>query len=177
MSSTPDDPFADHAADGDEDRFTRLQESPLWAELMAHEPRVPGADRALGETLGAVAFVVVIGTVLTIGFLGVCAPLAAIPIVMMGGLLAIILRRPKAPDQALPVDRVPAIVGDTRASYAEVDHGRQETTMHLTLELRDGARREVLLLPHLEHAVAKGDFGVAYLRGTTLVDFQRVQSA
>jgi hypothetical protein len=160
-----------------DERFALLEASPLLAELLAQEPDERAPRGSIAGTLAALALAFMVLGALAIVLFGVCAPLGFLPLAGMGVLLVQLLRPQPVVNPGQPVERFSAVVHGTRTGLAGDTEAQAETVVTTELETADGGRRDVVTSERLLERLSRGDFGVAYVRGGVLVDFQRVESA
>lgn len=168
-------PFGDVAA-----RFAAIEGTAELEELLQATPYVKnplGTASLVGSTVAA-AFAIVVGVVVTIGMATAFPPLALVPLATVGLVLFNLGSTwiKSARFERQPLSRRTAMVVSTRTKIT--GGGRDQGTSthyYATLQFPDGERRELEALEHVVGAVAPGDLGVAYGKGSYLVEFRRVQ--
>lgn len=165
----------------DEARFAALDAAANLETLMGHTPGFILPGTLASRVFGGVFLVVFVGFALTIsgGILASGAPkiMVLAPITIVG--LAVFtmgrgasrgLKNLKA-----PLERRKAMIRDERVSM-DGHSDRPTRTQHFTLlEYPDGSREEFRVDARTAGQMAPGDMGIAYIRGTALIDFKRVR--
>ncbi len=153
-------------------RFRALEAHADFSAWMQHTPANPRIHK-----LALLAFVLglmVIGLLLAGGIATICAPLAFVPMILVGfgiyGLLRQFLQSSGA-DQA-HLDRLPLLIVGERTQIT--GEGATTTRYLHTVELRDGTQRDLETARNIIHRVQIGHMGIGFVRGTTLVEFARL---
>ena len=152
-------------------RFEALRAHPRFEEAMRAEPAAAASPQR-GVLILAVVGGVLVAVALSLGLAFLCAPLAILPLVALGvgGFFAAGQLRESFGGARQPLERRPALVLDERT---HVTDGTGPARQHyLTLEFEDGRQSEHRTEGDQADATTPGQAGVAYLRGTRLVDFR-----
>jgi len=161
----------------DDARFAAAQAHPIHGEALAR----PAPPPQLAPVVAAALFLVmwlVIGAIILAAFaehggLFVLFPLAilAFGVVAVGSTAVRALRK-----AAAPVERALAVVLDKRTdttTHGVGDDRQTVTRYHVTLQFRDGTRRELATTARITGEIVRGDIGLAVARGGDLIDFHR----
>lgn len=160
--------------------LAEVERHPQLRAWRAHRPSSLGAALGLGVmVVFGLAFSALAG-LMVIGFGravqgGALFTLAPLVFVVAGLAMALTAVVRGVRHFGSPLLRRPALVLDERV---EVSGGGGDssatTTYYATLELAGGERREYRTGGRVAGALASGDYGLAYLRADTLLDFRRV---
>jgi hypothetical protein len=158
------------------ERFDALRAHAHARELLAATPPSPaGRWRELGCVVFSLAAFVVVGLGMMLVASALFPPFVAIvAAILVFGLIAVgaeAWRRMRA--VAAPLERLEACVIDERVAIVGGD-GATRTRYFVTLSFPDRTRRELEAVAPVAGAVTRGDMGIAFLRGETLIDFRRV---
>lgn len=155
-----------------EERFQHVQESPRYADLMAHIPAAGSGSRFNFETLMIVVFATCVTGVMALGFATTCAPLGILPIAFLAFLLVQVFKKPKDDHTGAPLERKLVRVVATRAQITPGDGAQGQSQLYVTLESVSGEASEHPALAELSRHLREDTIGVAYLRGSTVIDLQ-----
>ena len=158
-------------------RFQALERHPDVARALAAAPDSPSPGARVAAGFVALIALLAAGALVTLGLAMFFPPLAVVPVTLalLGAFLVVRdvvrnLRRSREPEL-----RGPALIADEHTRFSGGAGDRSVTTRHaVTLEFRDGSRREVALAEDVAGTIGAGDMGVASLQGDLLVRFQRV---
>jgi pimeloyl-ACP methyl ester carboxylesterase len=158
-------------------RFEALQRHPDAVRALASVSSSPSPGARVAAAFVALIALLAAGLLVTIGLVMFFPPLAIVPVTLalLGAFLIVRdvarnLRKSREPEL-----RGPALVADEHTRFSGGAGDRGVTTRHaVTLQFRDGSRREVALAEDLPGTIAAGDMGIASLQGDVLVAFQRV---
>ena len=160
-------------------RFAALERHPEVTRALAAAPAAPGPGTRVAVGFVALIVLLAAGLLVTIGLAMFFPPLAVVPVtlVLLGAFVIVrdVARNLRASRE--PELRGLALVADEHTRFSGGAGDRSVTTRHaVTLQFRDGSRREVALAEELPGTLATGDIGVASLQGDLLVRFQRVEA-
>ncbi len=155
------------------DRFEALERHPDFPELMKYAP----PSRGRGWLIFVIGFgVVFIAVCIVMLFAGPGSTpfgfflVAALMILLVLGLMGYLFFRWRRLN-ALPLERVPAMILDKRTEVSSGDY----TYYYVTLELRNGHRQEYAAEGKLYGLVSHDDMGIAYIKDRSLLDFRRLK--
>ncbi len=157
-------------------RFEELERHPQLASAMAVDVPRPSTARVIPFVFFAV-FWCAIGGAVTLGFASAGGFLALAPLAMVIAGLVMVVRLigTQLAFARAPLERKLAVAIDERTRVSGGgEHSSASTTYYVTLQTRDGARREVKATDGVAGFVTRGDIGVACLRANVLVAFHRI---
>jgi len=153
------------------ERFRALEGHADYSAWMRHTPSVQRLDvKALFVfVLGSI----VVGVILVGGMATICAPLAVVPMILVGfGVFGILRTFLEARDTAqVPVERLPLIVIDERTNIAGTGSGSAQTRYVHTVVLADGSQRELESTGETVASLRPGRIGIGFVRGGRIVEF------
>ncbi|HTJ46887.1 MAG TPA: DUF2500 family protein [Kofleriaceae bacterium] len=162
------------------ERFDQAKRDPSYERALALDPPAP----KLWQTILPVAvfsiFWIGIGGAVVAGFAKGGGAMVLFPIFILGfGLVMMgVTVRTAVTKARAPVMRQLAVVVDERTEIHTTGSGDSRSThtrYFATLQFKDGDRLECGTSGALSGAIAKGDIGLAVLRGGDLVDFHRIR--
>jgi hypothetical protein len=167
-----------HAPLGDiETRFLALESHPSLPQLLRHRPRTSRAAASMmGQSLFGLVFTG-FSLLLFVTFAAMGGLLAIFPLGFMGlGVLITLTGMRKAQQyRSAPLERMRAAVVDERLRVSGGgENTRAATTYFASLHFPAGDRREFEVSEETAGSIAPGDVGIAFLKGSLLVDFLRV---
>jgi hypothetical protein len=159
-----------------EARFEALERRPELASAGSHRPST--AKHSLGAAGGIVGagMFVVVAAVMTMGFAGVAGPCAIAPLAFVGIGIALLVHQVSRGVKftQAPLRHEPALVVDERMKVSGGGESQARTQYFVSLQKRDGGRREFEADARLAGALTEGDMGVAWFKADVLVDFKRL---
>lgn len=176
----PDAPrIAPHEYVTHAERFEAAGRAEGYAAAMAHAPAASSLPGILGPLAG------IAGVGVFFGVLMPPAPASAPPVFKVGklamatimvGVFAYLLVKGIRFHRA-PLERLVAVVLEERTEVREVGKkGRTRSHYFVTLQRRDGTRRECETSGAVAGQVTRADIGVAYVKGQRLVGFRRLEA-
>jgi len=154
-----------------EERFGALEGHADYSAWMRYTPSVQRLDvKALfAFILGSI----VVGVILVGGMATICAPLAVVPMILVGfGIFGMLRTYLEARSTAqVPVERLPLIVLDERTNIAGTQSGSAQTRYIHTVLLADGSRRELESTGETVASLQPGRIGIGFVRGGRIVEF------
>jgi len=171
----PRPPTADEMA---EEGFRRLKEHPNLPALRRHRPKSSGFVHGYIAASVVGVFFTIISLVIFTGFKSFEPPISLFPLLFtFVGIGLVIFGVSRAIRFAnAPVERELVRVAGERVSVSGGgENSSASTTYYVTLEYEDGQRAEYHATGRTAGQVSEGDFGMAYLKESVLVDFRRVR--
>lgn len=162
-------------------RFRALDAAADLETLMAHTPAMLRPAKVASGLFTVVFLVVFVGISLTIagGIVATGAPkfMVLFPILIAVLGVAGIGRGASREVRNLgsPLERRKALIRDERTKVHGHSDGPTSTRHFALLEYPDGSREEFRVEARTAGQLAPGDMGIAYIRGTALIDFKRVR--
>lgn len=160
------------------ERFEIAEHDPEVERLMALEPGLTAATASdVGATMRPLVACIVL-VVISIAFASNHAGILTLfPLAMAGIVLFKTLKNAAGAVElrTATTERSIARVADERTEVRGAND-RTHTTYFVTLESKDGARREYRVDAAMAGRVAPNDLGVAYVRADRLLDFRRVNA-
>ena len=163
------------------ERYDRVAASPHYQVALAHTPTAPvGADIAMGIVIAVVGVAFLIfsqGMMSSTGGVGQAGGLfralfAIVPIIFVVAGIVFVVRALSF--ARAPVERSIEVVVDERTRTSGGGDSSVRTHYYATVQARDGRRRELETYGWLAGRIAAGDAGVAFVKGTRLIDFVRI---
>ena len=157
-------------------RFAALRAHPEYARLIKLEPKLGRLHLVLGSALVLQLGFVLLAAAVTVAFAVVFLPVAIVPLAVTGFGVWVLWRtlgHARATARA-SVRRVPVRVVGTRTEVSGGGERSASTDYFITLEQADGDRGEFRVDGRLVGRVSPDDLGVAFLKASHLVAFERV---
>ena len=171
-SAPPPSPFGDLPA-----RFAALQAHPDYHAAQDHEPPTTRHHVAHGGAMAGLVFFILVALGMAAFMSQVFGPMALVPLAMAGfAFFALIRTASRASEFAgARLRRLPALVVGERTSVSGGGENRRARThYYVTLEFPEGGREEYQADGELVGRLTQGDMGVAFLKASTLLAFERV---
>lgn len=170
-----------------ERRFVELESHPQYPELLRKRPSAKGriAQGVVGTVFAGVflviAFIVLAGfgafSWAAAQFTPFGALIIVIPLLAVGVGIYVFTRVAVKTGQLASAEMEvrPALIAGERTHVDGGSDGPGHTSYFVTLEARDGTRRELNASGSLVGRVTQGDIGVAYVKADHLIEFERVR--